>query len=338
MMDALQTAYAGFVNYIQQGKFLTLFIAAILWLLYRRRNEGGTHGRRDSFLLYAILAALCCICPLTAVVLMKYQTSLYRAYAWIFSAVPVTAIIAWGMTDFLAWLWSEKGAGKGARKEAADSADAKTLLALLVLAIVILSGNPTGERSLSTEEMVGTDGSGTAVLLDALAEEYGAEELCILGPKDVISAAHMRYSNVRTIYDRSIWEETLGSYSFDVHEDWQEDLYLWMNVIEETGWLPVAELTGGTEASDAVSESAPSSDEKYKLLIYEEWSEEAGIAASLKSDTAANLIALARNHGVNVLVLPQDAVSETVELLDELLGAGDVVGGYHVYKLQESGH
>ena len=34
---------------------------------------------------------------------------------------------------------------------------------------------------------------------------------------------------------RSIWDASLGSYSYDTYETWQEDMYLWMSHLETTG-------------------------------------------------------------------------------------------------------
>ena len=109
MMTLLKSATNGWLDYTQQGKYAALLLAAILYLGYClwKSKAARNGGKQPLFYLYAVLITLACICPVTVVILMKYQTAFY-SYVWIWTAVPQTALIAWACTEFLYTLWREK--------------------------------------------------------------------------------------------------------------------------------------------------------------------------------------------------------------------------------------
>ena len=106
MMTLLQSALTGWTDYTQHGKFAALLLLAILYLgfvLYgssgKEANASGAENARKRLYLYGALVTFGCICPVTALILLKYQTSFY-SYVWIWAVVPQTALIAWAATDF----------------------------------------------------------------------------------------------------------------------------------------------------------------------------------------------------------------------------------------------
>lgn len=246
MMTLLASAVNGWTDYIQHGKYAALLIAAILYLGYRIRKQTGEAGEGQSaskiLYLYAALSAAACICPVTALILMKYQTAFY-AYVWIWSLVPMTALIAWAAADFLDRLWTEKNAGR-------------IPATLLLLGIVILSGNPLSEGTGTQLSQIPAPAKVTASeeeatpweVLEMLAVYHYGEnpdrEFCIWAPKAVMAQARAFSADIRPVYGRSIWDAALGSYSYDTYELWQEDLYLWMNHLEATGETEYVRMDG----------------------------------------------------------------------------------------------
>ena len=115
MMTLLQSALTGWTDYTQHGKFAALLLLAILYLgfvLYgsgKEANASGAEKARKRLYLYGALVTFGCICPVPALILLKYQTAFY-SYVWIWAAVPQTALIAWAATDFLCNLLREKPA------------------------------------------------------------------------------------------------------------------------------------------------------------------------------------------------------------------------------------
>ena len=100
MMTLLKSATNGWLDYTQHGKYAALLLAAILYLGYClwKSKAARNGGKQPLFYLYEVLITLACICPVTAVILMKYQTAFY-SYVWIWTAVPQTALIAWACTE-----------------------------------------------------------------------------------------------------------------------------------------------------------------------------------------------------------------------------------------------
>ncbi|MFR8844281.1 MAG: hypothetical protein ACLVGL_04025 [Waltera sp.] len=115
MMTLLQSALTGWTDYTQHGKFAALLLLAILYLgfvLYgsgKEANASGAEKARKRLYLYGALVTFGCICPVTALILLKYQTAFY-SYVWIWAAVPQTALIAWAATDFLCNLLKKRKA------------------------------------------------------------------------------------------------------------------------------------------------------------------------------------------------------------------------------------
>lgn len=234
MMTLLKSAMNGWIDYTQHGKYAALLILAMIYLGYRmwKRKPAEDGGKQWMLYLYTVLITLACICPVTAAMLMKYQTAFY-SYVWIWASVPQTALIAWACTEFLCTLWREKSV--------------RNVMAALILAgIVILSGNPVSEwtdTQLTREE---TPRETLEILSVYHLGETGEMEFRLWAPKEIMAAARAYSADIHPVYGRSIWDAALGSYSYDTYETWQEDLYLWMNHLEETGETEYVRAEEGT--------------------------------------------------------------------------------------------
>lgn len=255
MKTLLQSALTGWTTYTQQGKFVALLLLAMVYLGFELRKKmpefpiryvksGGSQKdwsrAKESYMtgyVYTVLITLACICPVTALILMKYQTNFY-AYVWIWAAVPQTMVIAWAATDFLSNLWEKKESPQYLQK---------VIATLLLVGIFFLSGNPVSEW---TEQQItripGISGVGMQqqadapwetldILSDMHSSETGTPEFGLWATKDIMAASRACSAYIRPVYGRSIWDASLGSYSFDTYATWQEDLYLWMSNLETTG-------------------------------------------------------------------------------------------------------
>ena len=255
MKTLLQSALTGWTTYTQQGKFAALLLLAMVYLgftLWEKRKI--TPENQVTYYVYAGLITLACICPVTALILMKYQTGFY-AYVWIWAAVPQTAVIAWAATEFLCRLWQ--------KKEPAGYLQ-KGIVTLLFVGILFLSGNPVSEWTenqtapipgFSDKEMQ-EQGDSSWETLELLSvyhySETNTQEFGLWAPKGIMGAARAYSAYIRPVYGRSIWDASLGSYSFDTYATWQEDLYLWMSHLESTGETEYLRMdeAGGQDAGD----------------------------------------------------------------------------------------
>ncbi len=100
MGELLGNAWRGWLEYEESNKLIVLFLLVLLlfWLL-----ELGERQHRRIFGYCAAMGVLC-VCPVTAVILMRYQTLFYD-YRWIWAFVPCTAMIACGGVLLLDRLW-----------------------------------------------------------------------------------------------------------------------------------------------------------------------------------------------------------------------------------------
>lgn len=250
-MTLLKTAMNGWTDYTQHGKFAALLLVAILYLGYRiyknkgRVAEAAHEGRKVILWLYTVLTAVACICPVTALFLMKYQTAFY-SYVWIWAVVPQTALIAWAAAEFLCELWKKRTL-------------TNIMATVILLGIVFLSGNPVSEWTreqtvqIPAMDMTIQQNSETspwealASLTEYRLTESGDTSFTLWAPKEVMAAARAYSADIYPVYGRSIWDASLGSYSYDTYETGQEDLYLWMNHLEaagETEYVRMDESTG----------------------------------------------------------------------------------------------
>lgn len=250
-MTLLKTAMNGWTDYTQHGKFAALLLVAILYLgyrIYKNKSWGAEkadEGRKVTLWLYTGLTAFACICPVTALFLMKYQTAFY-SYVWIWAVVPQTALIAWAAAEFLCELWKKRTL-------------TNIMATLILLGIVFLSGNPVSEwtreqtAQIPAMDVTIQQNSETspwetlASLTEYRLTESKDTSFTLWAPKEVMTAARAYSADIYPVYGRSIWDASLGSYSYDTYETGQEDLYLWMNHLEaagETEYVRMDESTG----------------------------------------------------------------------------------------------
>lgn len=272
MMTLLQSALTGWTDYTQHGKFAAFLLLAILYLgfvLYGASGAGAGKTRQGRILrkgmygdgrpgkilyLYGVLITLGCICPVTALILLKYQTAFY-SYVWIWAAVPQTALIAWAAADFLYNLLKERTLRN-------------IMAAILLLGILFLGGNPVSEWGETQTAQIPALAAGNIPLrkqetsawetleqLTAYSEgERGTREFVLWAPKEVMAAARAYSAQIRPVYGRSIWDASLGSYSYETNEIWQEDLYLWMSHLEAVGETEYLRTEQNGEAEGAGTE------------------------------------------------------------------------------------
>lgn len=220
MTELIQNAWLGWQAYKESGRLIALFLLILLTLWLWKT------GQERSFRFYAAVLAVLCICPVTAALLMQYQTRFYD-YQWIWSYVPVTIVTAWGtvlVADRIrsVYLGRERYKAYG--------------LFVLLAAVFLLCGN-FGKASGQWAEERADRGSAVQILTAvtesiATSENSHSEALCILGPRNVIAEARRLDGRIRTVYGRDMWDLHLGAYSYDVYDDGTQQLYEWMNAVE----------------------------------------------------------------------------------------------------------
>lgn len=276
MAELLRNAWMGWFRLTDDGKLMALFGVSLLFLWISHEQE-----KQRQLLRYGTVSAVCCTLPVTAAVLMLYQTRFYD-YEWIWSIVPVTVVTAYTGTRVLAEHW------QGFRREAWRKGLPVTAG---LLAAAFLCGNLGGaeaernsERARRAEaesilEIVRAEGSPEAAgetTEEAVVVTEGGN-VCIWAPRKVMEYARRLDSSILLPYGRDMWEGALGAYSYDTYSAEMENMYQWMCIVEDTCTENDYDIT------DIVIEKMEEQDLSTEECLY-----------------------AARQAGVNLLILPEN--------------------------------
>lgn len=217
MTELLRNAWIGWYRVTSGGKLMALFLVSLLFLWIGCKQE-----KQKSLLRYGTVSALCCMVPVTAMLLMLYQTRFYD-YEWIWSMVPVTIITAYAGTKVMAEYW------QGFRREAWRKGLPVTagLLAAAFLCSGLDGSGVDRESEKNWKEQ-------TESVLEVIGAETAHNRICIWAPRTIMEYARRLDSSILLPYGRNMWEEALDAYSYDVYSGETEEMYQWMSIVEET--------------------------------------------------------------------------------------------------------
>ncbi len=220
MRELLKNAVNGWFAYTDAGKYAVLFLGILVWYWYNRYQKKVTDEPAKQLLIYATAMAVAVLFPPGTVFLMKYQTSFYD-YRWIWSVVPVTLVISWGMTKIFLEQYRVQWRGQYLKLAGFVS---------LGLAVILLCGN------LDTEDCHGVsiaqEKAKTVRILDKLEESGDTEDICLWAPREVLAYVRGQNGEICLLYGRNMWEASLNAYAYDVYDQETTALYQWMETEE----------------------------------------------------------------------------------------------------------
>ena len=214
MAELLRNAWMGWFRVTDAGKLMALFLVALLFLWLNCPQD-----KQKQLLYYCTVMAVCCILPVTAACLMLYQTKFYD-YEWVWSAVPVTIVIAYALTTFMAERW------QGFRLEAWPGGLPVTIGILLIMLLCGGLGGNDLQREAKKQQK-----AEAAELLESIDTE--GETVCLWAPRGIMEYARGLDSSILLPYGRNMWEDALNAYSYDTYSKEIEGLYLWMCMAED---------------------------------------------------------------------------------------------------------
>lgn len=228
MWKLLGDAWTGWLDYIYAGKYAALLFLALLGYWFYDKKK-----RQPVLMLYTTVLTVCCIFPLTAVLLMQYQTRFYD-YQWIWNYVPLTAVVALGATVFLS---AQRERGRGA--EGAEPAGGRLAVAAVLTVGLVLVCGLLREPVFDTREQREQQEKAAAVLdeLMGLEELAEMEEICLWAPTEIMASARASYPQLCLIYGRDMWDMALRAYTYETYDETRQDLYHWMYYAEQYGTL-----------------------------------------------------------------------------------------------------
>lgn len=295
MAELFRNAGLGWTDYVRSGKLVVLLLASLMFLWFGRKQR----EQRD-LLRYTTIMTLCCILPVTAVLLMLYQTRFYD-YEWIWSLVPLTGMAAYGITVFL----TEYGAEAGREKE-----HRKAPVLFLLLAAVLLSGdmgNTVGEWDRQK-----TENAQAQAVLERLGEEYPGGDICLWAPREILEYVRETDGSLRLPYGRNMWDLSLNGYSYDTYEESTIRMYQWMEWVGETG-RPDMKVQLPKEGDGSYEEGGRKQTERTIRL----------------EDSVSHAIEM----GVNCILISENAGLDAVKRMERALGVkARLLEGYYFFK------
>lgn len=225
MTELMNNARLGWMEYTESGKLAALLLLALLWFWFGCREH---RSRYLSLFVYTTVMTVCCICPLTAALLMTYQTRFYD-YQWIWSLVPLTIVIALAGTLLRSELLQTYAEGRTGKRRA-------IAITAAMLAVVCLCA-PLLQNTRNTPNTVAEQAE-TARVLELLwedREDKEDQEITLWAPRTIMEYSRTLDGSIRMPYGRNMWDPALNAYAYDTYGEAEETLYQWMCSAEENG-------------------------------------------------------------------------------------------------------
>lgn len=233
----MERTIEGMTAYLKEDKTLVIFIALLLFLWLKEKKIVDNKGNR--MLVYACLMTVVLLFPPTAVIILAYQTAFYD-YAWVWSMVPVVAVIAYAVV-----LIYEEGVATLFKGK-------KRLAVCLTFLVLFLCGN---QGILKTADTQDASVQEEAARLAGYMEQEETEDWMLWAPKEVMQEVRRQTGEVRLIYGRDMWDEKSGAYDYEVYEEELVQAYEWMELL-----MFLAREATGQESFDKLC------DKEYRLM------------------------------------------------------------------------
>lgn len=212
MRELILNAWIGWNSFKEPGKLVGLLLVFVVFLcIYRQRESIRT------LTLYTTIMTVLCIMPVTAAVLMLYQTRFYD-YQWVWSMVPMTILIATGLTVLVTDFYNEY------RKK-----ERKYVKGIIVAVPVILffCGGMGIEPGLGDFRQ--SERKIAEQTLSQVKNMTGEQTVFLWAPKEILDYAREYDGGMELLYGRNMWDEALNAYTYDVYPEEITDMYQWLD-------------------------------------------------------------------------------------------------------------
>lgn len=220
MHDRIADAFRGWIAWNTESKIMGVFLAVLVFLWFG--NAVHRKGAMGCFLRYASVFTVLCIFPVTAAILLLYQTRFY-AYHWLFALLPITLLVAYGLTILI---WQIVLTCQGASRK--DKAKGALFVFLLGAALFfcIHAGSSVSEVEKTSDQVAEVKS-----LLQEIKAVMGEQTICLWAPKEILEYARAVDGEITLFYGRNMWNPYLEAYTYD-REESKKEYYLWMEQVE----------------------------------------------------------------------------------------------------------
>ncbi len=247
MSEFLSALSAGWHQYADSGMYIGVFFAAMLflWLVYGKRIS--KESEKAKLYLYSLGITLSILFPVTAFILLKYQTAFFT-YSHLFLLIPMLPVVAWAMTEFVTWVREEFITEK---KNPSGSKIPLFLkkkpwlgecAAVILLGLVLWMAGSLSFANEPTAEAVNGEKIPAEILrvLQILQEDEAMEPGCdvIVAPEEVLEYARAYSADLKLLYGRNMWQKELNAFTYDIYPAEVVDFYQWFSTVKyELRWV-----------------------------------------------------------------------------------------------------
>lgn len=236
-------ALSGFAEMIKDHKYLALIVGILIFGYVCRKK--WTDAKARQFWLYGAGGMLLLAFPVTGMFFLIYQTRFYD-YGWVWSFVPLTAILAWGITEIV-FGYLEPGTMIGAEKLKEKWVLPARILGLLAAAsILFMFGNQGRLQAVSQEELQVR--SSSEKILAYLEEQELVQNKVLWAPRGIMQYLRSHSGEVTLFYGRDMWDGKAGAYDYEAYEEVEVSCYEWMECVSSSLNLYLLQVEQAPEA------------------------------------------------------------------------------------------
>ncbi len=225
MSNLFNSMRIGYTGFIEDGQYLMLFMAALL-LLWISEDP-----RKREFTKFCLVMLLVLLFPLTAKLLIVYQTAFYN-YENLWELLPVTTLLSYGLViafiRMTASIKKEYGHFKSIIPKRKEITDQLFIGAVLVV-FLFLCGTLSLGKTMSAPSF---DSTRMPIEVKAVLDQIPIseeEEVYLLAPDSIMTWARIYNGNIHLPYGRNLVEPKLSAYTYDVYSEDMWLLHDWVN-------------------------------------------------------------------------------------------------------------
>lgn len=225
-IEYIQLAAEGLGKYIGQYKLLAPVIAVVIYAFVCGRKI--TREREKTFLEYATVMLGLLLIPVTSAIFLVYQTRFYD-YGWVWSLVPLTGILAWGIVTIVYNEFSGK-----------YKVFSGMLMAIIVLFLCgnmgVLRLNDYVDREEKQKQEC------AAEILMCMEGLEDVKEGLVWGPSEIMQYIRQHDGEVLLFYGRDMWDPKAGAYDYEAYREEDIACYQWMENVSTAHSLYLLEI------------------------------------------------------------------------------------------------
>lgn len=209
LMQYFERTVRGMETYFAHDKMVVILIAGLLILWLGEKKASNPECNR--LLIYSAFMSCLLLVPLTAVFAVIYQSAYYD-YEWVWSMVPVAAVVAYS------------GVRLYEKKE--KERHGKVFWWLCVLLLVFFCGNQ-GRLQMATTEEQENSVSAEKILI-VLENATDIDRPVLWGASHIMQEVRQKTGDILLVYGKDMWDPKAGAYDYEAYSEELTQAYEWM--------------------------------------------------------------------------------------------------------------